>query len=49
MKFYESWYKHIEVISKKITSGIGAVRKLKPHVDHNLICVAEPKGPVKRG
>ena len=34
-----SWNKHIEVISKKISSGIGAVRKLKPHVDHNtLIC-----------
>ena len=34
-----SWNKHIEVISKKISSGIRAVRKLKPHVDHNtLIC-----------
>ena len=34
-----SWHKHIEVISKKISSGIGAVRKLKSHVDHNtLIC-----------
>ena len=34
-----SWNKHIEVISKKISSGIGAIRKLKPHVDHNtLIC-----------
>ena len=34
-----SWNKHFEVISKKISSGIGAVRKLKPHVDHNtLIC-----------
>ena len=31
--------KHIEIISKNISSGIGAVRKLKPHVDHNtLIC-----------
>ena len=28
-----SWNNHIEVISKKISSGIGAVRKLKPHVD----------------
>ena len=34
-----SWNKHIEVISKKISSGIWAIRKLKPHVDHNtLIC-----------
>ena len=37
-----SWNKHIEVISKKISSGIGAVRKLKPHVDHNtLICALQ--------
>ena len=36
---YLSWNKHIEIISKKISSGIGAVRKLKPHVDHNtFIC-----------
>ena len=36
---YLSWNKHIEIISKKISSGIGAVRKLKPHADHNtLIC-----------
>ena len=36
---YLSWNKHIDIISKKISSGIGAVRKLKPHVDHNtLIC-----------
>ena len=28
-----SWNEHIEVISKK--TGIGAVRKLKPHVNHN--------------
>ena len=34
-----SWNKHIEVISKKISSSSGAIRKLKPHVDHNtLIC-----------
>ena len=33
------WNKHIEVISKKISSSIGAIRKLKSHVDHNtLIC-----------
>ena len=30
-----SWNKHIEVISKKISSSIGAIRKLKPRVDHN--------------
>jgi hypothetical protein len=34
-----SWNKHIEEISKEISSGIGAVRKLKSYVDHNtLIC-----------
>ena len=36
---YLSWNKHIEIISKKISPGIVALRKLKPHVDHNtLIC-----------
>jgi hypothetical protein len=34
-----SWDKHIHKIAKKISSGIGAIRKLKSCVDHNtLIC-----------
>ena len=34
-----SWEKHIDKIAKKVSSGIGAMRKLKPCVDHNtLIC-----------
>ena len=33
------WDKHIDEIAKKISSGIGAIKKLKPCVDHNtLIC-----------
>jgi hypothetical protein len=40
-----SWNKHIEEISKKISSGIGAVRKLKSYVDHNtLICAYNALG-----
>ena len=37
---YLSWNKHLEIISKKISFGIGAVRKLKPHVDHNTLIYA---------
>ena len=34
-----SWEKHIDKIAKKVSSGIGAIRKLKPCVDRNtLIC-----------
>ena len=34
-----SWDKHIDKISKKVSSGIGAIRKLKSCVDRNtLIC-----------
>jgi hypothetical protein len=33
------WDKHIDKIAKKVSSGIGAIRKLKSSVDHNtLIC-----------
>ena len=42
-----SWNKHIEVISKTISSGIGAVRKLKPHVDHNTLICAYNALPLK--
>ena len=34
-----SWDKHIDKIAKKVSSGIGAIRKLKSCVDRNaLIC-----------
>jgi hypothetical protein len=34
-----SWEKHIDKIAKKVSSGIGAIRKLKSCVDRNtLIC-----------
>jgi hypothetical protein len=32
-----SWDKHIDKIAKKISSGIGAIRKLKYCVDHNTL------------
>ena len=35
-----SWNKHIEEISKKISFGIRAVRKLKSYVDHNMLTCA---------
>ena len=31
------WDKHIDKIAKKISSGIGAIRKLKSCVDHNTL------------
>jgi hypothetical protein len=31
-----SWNKHVEEISKNISSGIEAVRKLKSYVDNNM-------------
>ena len=34
-----SWNEHINKISKKVSSGIGVIRRLKPCVDHHtLLC-----------
>jgi hypothetical protein len=36
---YSLWDKHIDKIDKKVSSGIGVIRKRKSSVDHNtLIC-----------
>ena len=35
-----SWEKHIDKIAKKVSSGIGAIRKLKPCVDRNTLSCA---------
>ena len=32
-----SWYKHIEAICKKVSAGIGAIRRVKPYVPANTL------------